>query len=77
MSFKCALISAALIAAFWSSPGRAHDIYMKLVDKLGVPCCNHTDCQPTRITPHGVRMLVEERWSECRTMSFISHSIWR
>jgi hypothetical protein len=54
---------AALLAS--SNPAGAHDIYSRLVDKWGAPCCNETDCRPARfrVTPQGVEMFVAGRWT--------------
>jgi len=54
---------AALLAC--SNPAEAHDIYSRLVDKWGAPCCNETDCRPARfrVTPEGVEMFVAGRWA--------------
>ena len=54
---------AALLAC--SNPAEAHDIYSRLVDKWGAPCCNETDCRPARfrVTPQGVEMFVGGRWA--------------
>ncbi len=57
----CFLSSVLVI---WPGSIQAHDIYSHLVDRLGLACCDETDCQPAlyRMTAYGVQMLIAERW---------------
>lgn len=52
------------LLAAWTGPVQAHDIYMGVLSKVGLPCCNNTDCRPTpyRLTLGGVQMSVGGRW---------------
>jgi hypothetical protein len=67
---RCRLVAirnlsmALAVAANWSAPTQAHDIYHSLKNKAGESCCNDADCRPTfyRVTSHGVRMYVNGRW---------------
>ena len=61
---------AALLAC--SNPAAAHDIYSRLVDKWGAPCCNETDCRPARfrVTPEGMEMFVAGGGPVCQTKTF-------
>jgi hypothetical protein len=52
------------IAASWTTPIEAHDIYTALKDSAGISCCSERDCRPAhyRIAPAGVQMLVGGEW---------------
>ena len=62
---KLFLALIVLVMGF-DRPAEAHDIYSRLTDTWGNSCCNDTDCRPApyRITPAGVRMLVDGDWIE-------------
>jgi hypothetical protein len=63
MSLKLDLCAAILLISY-ELPAEAHDIYSPLKDRLGNSCCNEQDCRPApyRVTPAGVRMLVNGNW---------------
>src|SRR3954463_1326646 len=65
---------AALLVS--SNPAEAHDIYSRLVDKWGAPCCNETDCRPARfrVTPKGVECSWPEGGPVFRTKAFNSEA---
>jgi hypothetical protein len=59
-------LSAILLSTGFSSPTKAHDIYSRLLDSWGNSCCDDKDCRPApyRVTPDGVRMLIDGEWIE-------------
>jgi hypothetical protein len=60
------LLSSVVVAVALCHPTEAHDIYSHLTDSWGNSCCDDKDCRPARyrVTPTGVRMLVDGEWVE-------------